>query len=274
MRTKLIIAAAWIACLGLANRAVAEILVPHTSQPGEYTTFGPSQGQAFDSGSFPNMTSTVDTSASGARVGGPTSVNAASSATVLDGSAVSAGTATMAWRTRALEETWDGRMAPPLPSAGLALCSDIVQFGGIDGAFVLQMKYAEDRTEAAEADQLNILYLGWMDGGTLWKNASNLGTKGAHAYEHYHGSYASFQTEEIQTVGGNLASWAGSWGVDLDSGTVWTIVNANLNSVADGGLGPQQFAAVPEPGTMALLVSALMVGGVPAVKRWRKRRVG
>ena len=151
-----------------------------------------------------------------------------------------------------------------------------MKFGGVDGAFVMEMHYVEDKDEAIRADGMNLLYLGWMDlnavGGATWMNANKLNgndgaNRGMNAVEHVHGSYADFKRDVIGS--GNLGNWAGSWGVDLDNGIVWSILDANLTG---SGLGAQQFAAVPEPGTMALLAGALMVVGVPALKRWRKRR--
>ena len=69
MRTTLMAAtAAWIACLGLANRALADTLTPYKSGSGEYTNFGTVQeSPSFDIGSYPNMTSTVDPNFDGIR---------------------------------------------------------------------------------------------------------------------------------------------------------------------------------------------------------------
>lgn len=287
MRTTLMAAAAaWIACLGLANRALADtILTPHVTSTElgalDYHDFTDSEllQQTFLSGSYPDMTSTVDTTVSGTRVAGSNYVNTASMASILDGSAAAAaGTGTMAWRTRAPEETWANQVSPPLPILGGSLISDVVQFGGVDGAFVMQMSYVEDRDDAKRAYDADLLYLAWMNpngagpGIPQWTNATNLPGRVTNPVEHFHGPYSGSPNSFTSTYGvtsGDLASWAGSWGVDLTTGTVWTILNANLTA---GGMGPQQFAAVPEPGTMALLAGALMMVGVPALKRWRKRR--
>jgi hypothetical protein len=47
---------------------------------------------------------------------------------------------------------------------------------------------------------------------------------------------------------GSLASLLGSWGVDTANHTVWAVLSYG---------GGQEFAAVPEPGTLALLAAGL-----------------
>ncbi|MGA2616425.1 MAG: autotransporter-associated beta strand repeat-containing protein [Thermoguttaceae bacterium] len=163
-----------------------------------------------------------------------------SEATILAGANTSgsAQTVTMQWRTRTQAD------------AGPGLISDVVSLGGMTlgggsqtSPFVLQMSYNPamlydgpgEATEAAEG----LIYLAWLDPGDgQWENAvqGNVGSS------------------QLPVVGCQLGPWPGNdmtvgdWGVNTSNHAVWAVLDHN-----------SQFAVVPEPGTLALLVAAAVV---------------
>jgi hypothetical protein len=92
-----------------------------------------------------------------------------------------------------------------------------------------------EATEAAEG----LIYLAWLDPGDgQWENAvqGNVGSS------------------QLPVVGCQLGPWPGNdmtvgdWGVNTSNHAVWAVLDHN-----------SQFAVVPEPGTLALLVAAAVV---------------
>lgn len=92
-------------------------------------------------------------------------------------------------------------------------------------------------------------FLGWLSDGE-WINAidGNSAT-GSSAVQGFLGSYEAagvFAT----------ADYLGSWGVDIESGSVWAILDHN-----------SYFAVVPEPSTTALLLALVSCGGALLYRR-------
>jgi hypothetical protein len=267
MRTTLMTTAACLVCLATASLAEANLIPFHAVSTADETSFGQTLTQTLTSSVYsnPTMMSVVDTS---------TYDNWGGTASVVAGTLVNGQSATMAWRTRTAGETWGTETAPPMPVAGIALASDVVQLGGPNGAFVLEMGYHEDPTVAQTAYNEGLFYLGWMPNpgtsSSQWQNANTLGTKGADAIgqDTTNESFASFASREGITAA-NLNLYAGDWGVDIADGNAWCILNANLTA---GGMGAQQFAVVPEPGTMTLLGSGGLGLALWGIKRRRAGR--
>ncbi len=115
---------------------------------------------------------------------------------------------------------------------------------GQTAPFVLQMSYDSDALPGTSAAD-DPLYLAWLDPLTgLWVNAVN-GNVGINSGNYEVGAYPNGDTT------------LGDWGVNTANQTVWAVVNH------DG-----EFAVVPEPSTMALLMAAAigLLGW-----RWRRR---
>ena len=83
-------------------------------------------------------------------------------------------------------------------------------------------------------------YLGWLNGSTTWANAvsGNTGNNASAAQQGYLGSFSAFQVAN----GATLSNYIGAYGVDISGGSTWAVLNHNSD-----------YAAVPEPGTWALL---------------------
>ena len=156
-------------------------------------------------------------------------------------------------------------------SAGLLpLYSDVVNLTGVTGGstsiYALQMTYDPSTlggtASAAAAASNGFLYLGYnTSAGTTshWVNAvaGNTGT-GGQAVADYQGSYAAY-TASVG-AGYTLAGALGAYGVNTANDTVWAVVDHDA-----------EFAAVPEPGTIALLGAAPPPWASPtAAARWRR----
>jgi hypothetical protein len=112
---------------------------------------------------------------------------------------------------------------------------------------------------AAAAASNGFLFLGYrstVDG--KWHPATSTALSdgntapGAGAVTNFPGSWATFTGGH----GTNLSNLLGSWGVDPANNDVWAVVNHDA-----------EFAPVPEPGTIALLV-----GGIAALGFAYRRR--
>ncbi len=208
---------------------------------GSADTFGPAlSASVANGGSLANLSSTVTSTGNG---------ELGTVATILAGTTddtVGATTVSMSWRTRTGGELGH-------------LLSDVVNLSGIDGHlssggnYVLEMKY-DTAILGSGASSLapggGIYLASRPDGTSPWENAvlgnSNAGTVGLSLYEGNVAWNSSFNV-------------LGEWGVDTSTGVVWAVLDHN-----------SQFAVVPEPGSMALLLIGLV--GVAAVLRRRGLR--
>src|SRR5207253_810967 len=145
----------------------------------------------------------------------------------------------------------------------LPLYGDVVNLNGISGgtanAYVLQMTYDPNElggtAAAASAASNGFLYLGYRQGNGQWVNAVNGNdVTGPDAVTSFQGSYAAFTAGPGN--GFSLAQTLGSWGVDTANNDVWAVIDHDA-----------EFAPVPEPGTIALLV-----GGIAALGFAYRRR--
>jgi hypothetical protein len=219
-------------------------------------TFGaPLSGDVPNGAAYAGLASIVKT-------GGANPANALGSvAMILAGSNNSGGTetVTMAWRTRAPNETGgQGTVTePPMSMTNKAgfLISDVVQVGisGYAGEdYVIEMTYDAallGGTGPAAGDLADgWLYLATLSGEGFWENAvAPTGVNGG--LGHYQGNEAY--------PGGLLP--LGDWGVDIAHSVAWAVVNY----VGD-------FAVVPEPGTFALLAAGALAL-LPFIRRRLKK---
>lgn len=128
------------------------------------------------------------------------------------------------------------------------LASEVLNLTGMETSgsytdkFVLQMKYEENELYGGASNESALatagsIHLAWLDGG-VWKNAI-LGNDGPNSgLTNVQGGWAT---------AGSSTMTLGDWGVDTANNVVWAVINHN-----------GQFAVVPEPGTWALLVGALL----------------
>ena len=222
-----------ITLLGTVGNATADA----SNSPA---SFGPGlTSQVASSGSYANLESTVKSTTGS---GGDGALG--TTATILAGtnSGGSGQIVSMAWRTRTT-------------GADTSFASDVLNLSGMalgdtgqTAPFVLQMSYDAGRFGNASAEGLaaddEMIALEWLDPNDgMWENAIN-------------GNFGTNQG------GFQLGAWRpgdmtlGDWGVNTANHTVWAVLNHN-----------SEFAVVPEPSTIALLVA-----GVICMEVLRSRR--
>jgi hypothetical protein len=187
-------------------------------------------------------------------------------ATILAGTLASSNTLTMAWRSRSSGELPKNSNA----NAGLLpLYSDVVNLNGISGgtanSYVLQMTYDPNElggaSGVAHAVSIGALFLGYRSNDGKWHNATIVGgdgNTGSGSVTGYQGAESYAQFTAGAGLGLSLAQTLGAYGVDTGNNAVWGIVDHDA-----------EFAAVPEPGTIALLVGGIAALGVA----YRRRKV-
>lgn len=113
--------------------------------------------------------------------------------------------------------------------------SDVLSLTGTgDDVFALQLQAP---TMSAEGDN----FLGWFN-GVSWVNAIDGNSMlGGSAVQGFEGSF-------VASAAAATADYLGSWGFDVNANTVWAVLDHN-----------SQFAVIPEPGSLILLGSALLV---------------
>jgi hypothetical protein len=208
--------------------------------------------------SLAGLTSTLGTGATSFGINNTT-------VSILAGNLSTASTLTETWRSRA-----SGELPPNsnVSQGRLPLYSDVVNLSGITGGsnsiYALQMTYDPSQlggpASVANAASGGFLYLGYRGADGKWHNATtttqpdgNTGT-GPGAVANFQGSFAAFTAAN----GTNLQNLLGSWGVDTANNDVWAVIDHDA-----------EFAAVPEPGTIALLA-----GGIAALGFAYRRRKG
>jgi len=240
-------------------------------------------------GSYAGLGSSVDVVASA----GSGAMAFGSDARFLAGTSTgTAHTVAMNWRARAAAETPGSSTAPLIKVAPVnGLYSDVVQITGMGAnaphvqtdAFVLQMTYDPNALPGGAANEQFLadngyIYLGWLneefntgDGGATtadrWQYAVSGNFYGGgefKAIKGFVGTYADYLSGTVTkaTLAGTKTSGAfqlGDWGVDPQSNTVWAVLNHN-----------SQFAVVPEPSTVCILLGASAFGIVGLIRRRRK----
>jgi hypothetical protein len=238
---------------------------------------GGADGNGIAGGPYGNTVTTQGTLASGYNMAGLTSTlgTAATSfgigqtsAAILVGTLATSSTGiTEQWRSRASNELLSYTSTHGGASAGLLpLFSDVVNVSGITGGsnseYEMQVTYDPatlgGTAAAAQAASNGFLYLGYRTTaggiGNDWTNAVSTQyadgntAAGAGAVQDYQGSYAAFTAGPGS--GFTLAQTLGSYGVDTATNTVWAIIDHDA-----------EFAAVPEPGTIGLLVAGIAALG-------------
>lgn len=151
----------------------------------------------------------------------------------------------MQWRLRDGDELAAGLVSDVLNLSGMAN-----EEGEPTDWFTLQMSYsadalpggAEAETLLADAGEIQLVW--FNDTESLWQNAA----------------LANFGTEnDVQFMGVGYApdGVLGHWGIDVSTHTVWAVLDHN-----------SQFAvAVPEPGTIAMLIAAMLSLAVVGYRR-------
>ncbi|MEI8373714.1 MAG: PEP-CTERM sorting domain-containing protein [Planctomycetota bacterium] len=180
-------------------------------------------------------------------------------ATLLGGTSPTSGTAgvSMDWRNRTPDELRRGSAV--LPPGISFLASDVLNLTTVSSGqtvtpFVLQMSYSPtlfgDGTGAASAAS-GYLYLGWLN-GTAWENAglsTQQGISGISDTPYLHGWSLAGDGDPTLTVG--------RWGVDTVNHVAWAVLDHN-----------SEFAVVPEPSTLMLLLAAAGMAGMA----WRRKQ--
>ena len=234
----------------------SDIVVPYTinvgnataasglSQPG---TYGPAFSGSIGSQFSVLSSQVVGNSGTGGALG--------SEAQILDvGAGLAGSVAQMQWRTRAANEQLPGVTHPPVPNNSTQLISDVVDLSGLNSAFVLQMSFDNTLAGGSQTakhlafinDALFLASKNPTNGYFENAVARNIGI-GSDAVAKFEGSWADF-TSTGPVAGKSIDSLVGSWGADTAGTTVWAVVNHN-----------SEFAAVPEPSTVVMLVMAGLV---------------
>jgi hypothetical protein len=192
---------------------------------------------------------------------GDSSLSVATTATILASSG----------QTGALTEKWRARTAAEsakVVNGAPQLVSDAVNLNGTgagtSNAYVLQMSF--DPTQfgtaaypggVAQAQSLGEIYVANQVGTGPWANAATSSDQGTLVGTNYPGSFAAF---EAATGSTNLQQLLGSWGVNTQNDTAWAVLDYSAGD---------QFAVVPEPGTLALLAAGVAALGLA----YRRRKV-
>jgi hypothetical protein len=128
----------------------------------------------------------------------------------------------------------DGQLPPKV-----GLISDILELAtdndGTIEPFILAMTYDDSLMAGlgeAEAARKGFIFLGWQNADGQWVNAVE-GNVGGDAQGPILG---------LPAVGADVSAMLGQWGVDINSNTVWAVLNHN-----------SRFAVLPEPATFGLL---------------------
>jgi hypothetical protein len=223
-------------------------------------TFGAALQAAVSSGAhYGNGTSGLaSTTTAGPAPDGNSLPVLGTTATFLEGVAASSTTVTQAWRARLSTEGF--------------LHSDVMQVTGLGGnntaanPYVLQMNYV---TPASITDQnayaaLSEIYLAWLNPTTdTWQNAIKGNTPdGNTVLSPFLESFAAYEAGTVSDYDGGTKTAGqfvlGDWGVDTSNGEVWAVLDHQ-----------SVFASVPEPGSIAMMVS----GGLTLVGfGWYRRR--
>jgi len=231
------------------------------------TSFAGSDGTGTPGGPYYNLVSTQtaqNIAGLGATLGNSaTSYGIGStSMEILAGNLVASVSAS--WRPRSAGELPSN---PPHAPGYLPLYSDVLNLNGVTTGtpYVLQMTYDPNQlgTTSPTGGALYLGYRSTTDGNWHYATApladGNTGNNATAAQQDYIGSFASF----TGTYGTTLTSYMGAWGVVYDTAhqqyDVWAVVNHDA-----------EFAAVPEPGTIALLVGGLLALGVAYRRRFAK----
>jgi hypothetical protein len=184
-------------------------------------------------------------------------------------STTATGTPVVKWRGRAASETVGGGTKPPLPPEWSHVSSDVALVNGISGAYVVQMDVAPwqlTQEEIIGDFEKGILFPARLGTNALgqyqWELATNGNSaRGALATAKYPGSWSSFA--QAYCPDGDLTDVLGSWGMEYSPASGG---RARLWAVVDGD---GQYA-VPEPGTIGLLLTGGLMGLVFGRKRLAK----
>jgi hypothetical protein len=160
------------------------------------------------------------------------------------GSSTTGGALALQWRQTTVADV------AKLPAGLTFFASDVVNVSGETGDLAMTMTYDPtlfgDGTGLA-AGTAGKLFLGYLTTGATpaW---TKVGTTNEGNI-----SWSSFRAENPSAL---LSSLVGDYGFNTATDTVWAVMNtANINSG-----GATDFAAVPEPGTLALLGAGLALG--------------
>jgi hypothetical protein len=209
--------------------------------------------------SYANLESKVTTTTES---GGQSMVG--STATILAGTASKATTASMAWRTAASNPqtgVQEGFVSDVLSLTGIGIVDGRTKDGSVHtDTFVLQMTYdplgVESRTGLSElaAAQSGLIQMDYLDMGL----DGVAGTADDQWESAVLGNFGSGNDRFVGVGAWNGDMTLGDWGVNVQTHTVWAVLDHNSD-----------FAVVPEPSTLVLLVAAAL--GL-AGYAWRKRR--
>ena len=242
------------------SKAPAALLSATAADSGasDLTDFGPSVAITLVDGVQPADTGTQVTGLVG---GGSDFLG--TTAVIMETDA--AGSIDMSWRNRAQLE--QHRNNPPLPDFAAYLCSDVVNVTGFDGTYALEMSYSPnvEHADDASVDALDgHLFLGLLDQSQSpaeWVNAgngSNTGSIAPYSGQPFQGDYAEFRETHLDP----LSQYVGYWGVDTEDHTVWAVLDTS-----------GEFAAVPEPSSIALLAGGVLCLAGFALRYCRRQRV-